>query len=247
MLPSESIKLAETLDVMWAAIDPLKRTFRGALTSAFERAASRNWSNDEASIWDFRAMMVLTPILSKAYESRDSRISDTLSLTGKIYAQDAGYKGQSVEEVKASPSMQACAGCVELLVLAILVAGAVAVYYFVFANAKEVIEYKLALDKCAQELAARHAEAQKLFASHLDREAQAGDKQLPFSDAEKQAYADLQKQQQDVVSGLCPKKPGEGDFWTTPWPYLGISVIALGVLGYVYRDELGKTVRRLLP
>jgi hypothetical protein len=242
-LPSSISQVARTFfQKGWQLIDPLSRSFDDALSSARKRAASRAWAVPELSrpiaYADMRALSVATAITLSEL-TPDKRPSDlysdrwgsALARTYDMLAKSAGYKNQTISDVKSAASKdKAAIPVIEIVAIVIGALAVAAVIGFVIYEIAQVVDRALARQPANEELVRLHSEAEKIVEDHLEAERKAGHP-IPWSQAELDALERLERQQAIIIHGITPKgeSPAIEPVSSTG---LVLGVLGLGALGF---------------
>jgi hypothetical protein len=232
----------------WTVLDPKGRSLAQAIADAIARAAAKAWtqsssiraglpSNLSDGEADLRALFLSTVIartnlLDAARKpSPDDQVwADVLTQSWVILAKDAGYKGESKDDIeKQTPKAMA-----ELIEVVAVIVGALliaAIGAFVIYKASELIQIALADKVENDEMMRLHAEAQTILDNHFAMERAAGHP-LPYTADEMKLLEQLHIAQQHIAEIVAPPKP-------QPPPGsagidVAIVVLALGVVGGGY-------------
>ena len=213
------------------------------MTSANARAASGNWvEKDIASKNDLITLLVSSAINAKiAADKGNLDTSNDLNRTWYVIAQKMGIGVPSATEIDQMKSKST--GNIEVLVpvlIAAVIMQALAVTAIVVALiyvAAQVIDDVLSKIVCDRELVRLHADYNKIVDKHN------ANPNLPWTSDETKARDDLIASQKFVAAGCTKPKPGI-EAWPWGWWVLGGTVLTTGVLGVVYRKQIGEWIDR---
>ena len=236
------------LSKAWSLVDPRGRNLSAAIADGLARAAAKAWSQASSKSAglpsnlsdgeaDLRALFLST-VITRAYlldalrkpSSQDQTVADIITNTWVVLAKDAGYKGESKDQIKA----QAPKATAELIEVVAVIVGALiiaAIGAFVIYKASELIQIALADKVENDEMMRLHAEAQTILDNHFALEKAAGHP-LPYTADEMKLLEQLHIAQEHIATIVAPPKP------LPPPGSAGIDaaivIIALGAVGGGY-------------
>lgn len=237
------------LSKAWTTIDTRKRTLSQAISDALARAAAKAWTQSSSKaaglpdalsdgVADIRALFVSTAITrtylldaARSPSPQDQTIADVMTYTWVLLAKRAGWKGESVDDVKKRNPLAGELVLIEVIAVVIAAALVAAVGAFVIYKAAEVIQTALADKVENDEMVRLHAEAQTILDNHFALEKAAGHP-IPYTADEMKILADLHAAQEHIASLVAPPAPAPP--LGSAGINVGIVVLALGAVGAGY-------------